>query len=138
MWPIYWEHFRLKPWSSYKLSPIYAIQSLSLIFANFYGYEQKFMNCDLVNSWIVNCFWPNFQWFISTKIGLIDVKGMDKCQPTYISSLALKWPLLVQHNSSTLIPPQKIKPIFHTTPPQQILNTCHINPVMIKIKNTAD
>ena len=26
---------------------------------------------------------------------------------------------------------QKINPIFHTTPPEQIHNTCHFNPTMI-------
>ena len=48
-----------------------------------------------------------------------------------LAFLALKLPLILQHHSSTLIPPQKIKPIFHTTPPEQIHNTCHINSTMI-------
>ena len=40
------------------------------------------MNCDLVYLWIVNCFWPNFQGFISMKIVLIDVASRSsKKQP---------------------------------------------------------
>lgn len=66
------------------VSPIHETLSFTPeILEDQFLYLCELWNFDLVNLWIVDFFYQNFQGFILMKIELIDEVGMDKSQPIW-------------------------------------------------------